>query len=140
MSSEGKLGNLGEPALSLSPFPEDEGYRVTKSPGGRDELPRPHEPQGTQSKEADKVSGSERRAKRPEMGRMAVLAEHSTEEGGEPSPTGPTGGKAPPGITLVWRDLWERLWAHQPYPCNSRALHSRPGALRRWCSTMCFTC
>jgi hypothetical protein len=65
MSSEGKLGNLGEPALSLSPFPEDEGYRVTKSPGGRDELPRPHEPQGTQSKEADKVSGSERKRSDP---------------------------------------------------------------------------
>src|SRR5215813_2137859 len=44
--------------------------------------------------EASKVSGSERRAKRPETGRMAVVAAHSTEEGGEPSPTGPTGGSA----------------------------------------------
>ena len=32
-SSEGKLGNLGEPAISLCTDPEDEGYRVTKSPG-----------------------------------------------------------------------------------------------------------
>jgi hypothetical protein len=44
MSSEGKFGNLGEPALSLLQLPEDEGYRVTKSPGVRDELPSPHEP------------------------------------------------------------------------------------------------
>jgi hypothetical protein len=44
MSSEGKLGNLGEPAVSVPQLPEDEGYRVTKSPGVRGELPLPHEP------------------------------------------------------------------------------------------------
>jgi hypothetical protein len=60
MSSEGKLGNLGEPPVSLSPPPEEEGYRLTKSPGVRGELPLPHEPQGTQSEEADRVLGSER--------------------------------------------------------------------------------
>jgi hypothetical protein len=52
--------------------------------------------------EAGKVSGRERQAKCFEMGREAVLAEHSTCEGGEPSPTGPTGGKATPGITFCW--------------------------------------
>ena len=60
MSSEGKLGNLGEPVLSLSKLPEGEGYRVTKSPGVRGALPSPHEPEGTQTEGADRVLGSER--------------------------------------------------------------------------------
>ena len=38
--------------------------------------------------------GRERQAKRPERDRVAVVASHSTEEGGEPRPKGPTGGKA----------------------------------------------
>ena len=60
MSSEGKLGNLGEPPVSLLRLPEEEGYRKTKSPGVRGELPSPYEPQGTQTQEAGKVLGSER--------------------------------------------------------------------------------
>jgi hypothetical protein len=44
MVSEGELGNLGEPGVSLSEVPEEQGYRLTKSPGGRRELPLPHEP------------------------------------------------------------------------------------------------
>ena len=61
MPSEGKLGNLGEPPVSLSLLPEEEGYRLTKSPGVGRELPLPSEPAGeTQIKEADKVLGSER--------------------------------------------------------------------------------
>ena len=32
-------------------------------------------------------------------GRQAVLADHSTDEGGEPRSKGPTGGKERPGIT-----------------------------------------
>ena len=60
---------------------------------GRRASTRPRAQQGQHERaEARKVSGSERRAKRPETGRMAVLAEHSTEAGGEPSPTEPTGG------------------------------------------------
>jgi hypothetical protein len=58
--------------------------------------------------EAGKVSGRERPAKCPERGRVAVLAEHSTEEGGELRPKGPTGGKATPGITLRRTDRRER--------------------------------
>ena len=34
---------------------------------------------------------------------------------------GPTAGKAKPGITCVWKDLWERRRAHQPYPCNAQS-------------------
>jgi len=72
-------------------------------------------------------------------GQGVVCAAHSTGEGGEPRPTGPPGGKATPGITFVWRDQWERLRAHQPYPCNSRALRNRHNALQRWCATTCCT-
>jgi hypothetical protein len=39
--------------------------------------------------EAGQGSGSERRAQRPETGMVAVLAEHSTDEGGDLKPTGP---------------------------------------------------
>ena len=35
---------------------------------------------------------------------------------GNLSPEGPTGGKAKPGITFFWKDLWEILRDHQPYP------------------------
>jgi RNA-directed DNA polymerase len=35
---------------------------------------------------------------------VAVLAEHSTEEGGEVKPKRPTGGKATPGIPFDWED------------------------------------
>jgi hypothetical protein len=67
MASQGKLGNLGEPGVSLSEEPEEQGYRLTKSPGGGSQLPAASEPPGgTQTAEADKVSGSERQAKRPE--------------------------------------------------------------------------
>ena len=47
--------------------------------------------------EARKVSGSERQAKRPERGSVAVVAAHSTAEGGEVRPKRPTGGKATAG-------------------------------------------
>jgi hypothetical protein len=65
MSSEGELGNLGEPAVSLYVLPEEQGYRVTKSPGVDGEFPAMNEPQGTQSAEADKVLGSERKRSDP---------------------------------------------------------------------------
>jgi hypothetical protein len=61
MSSQGELGNLGEPVVSLSEMPEEQGYRLTKSPGAGGELPTANEPQGTQIEEADKVLGSERK-------------------------------------------------------------------------------
>src|SRR5262245_66234050 len=65
MSSQGKLGNLGEPTVSLLGLPEEKGYRLTKSPGVRGALPLPHEPEGTQTEEADKVWGSERKRSDP---------------------------------------------------------------------------
>src|SRR5215510_8318580 len=44
--------------------------------------------------EAGKVSGRERQVKRLETDSVAVAAEHSTGEGGELRPKGPTGGSA----------------------------------------------
>jgi hypothetical protein len=86
---------------------------------------------------AGKVSGSERRAKRPEKGRVAVCAAHSTGEGGEPSPTGPTGGQAMPGSTFCWMARRERPGEPQPSPHNSSGLRHKPpaipmGSLRPW--------
>jgi hypothetical protein len=45
MSSRGSLGNLGEPVVSWSQFPEEEGYRVNKSPGADVRLPAVGEPE-----------------------------------------------------------------------------------------------
>jgi hypothetical protein len=65
MSSQGKLGNLGEPPISLLLLPEAQGYGLPKSPGVDGELPPMNEPQGTQTEEADKVLGSERKRSDP---------------------------------------------------------------------------
>jgi len=69
MHSQGEPGNLGEPRVSLSKTPEEEGYRLTKSPGAGRELPATSEPHcGTQTEGANKVLGRERQVKRPETG------------------------------------------------------------------------
>ena len=71
------------------------------------------------------IGGGEGIPNAPETGYWQSVADHSTagrepdalgREGGEPVSQGPTGGKEMPGITFFWRDLWERLRAHQPYP------------------------
>jgi len=59
--------------------------------------------------EASKVSGNERQVKDPEMGRAAVVAAHSTAEGGEVRPKRPTGGKATARQSLRWQETGERL-------------------------------
>jgi hypothetical protein len=100
-----------------------------KTPGAGRRLAPPRralQEQGTQSKtSATRYRGRRGRTERPRDGPLAVLADHSTEgqepwasgrEGGEPTSQGPTAGKAKPGITFVWKDLGERLRAHQPYP------------------------
>jgi len=70
MHLQGEPGNLGEPAVSLLATPEEQGYRLTKSPGAGRQLPATSEPRrGTQTEGADKVSGRERQVKRPETGR-----------------------------------------------------------------------
>jgi hypothetical protein len=47
---------------------------------------------------------------------MAGSPEFQVGKVGNLSPEGPTAGKEKPGITFVWRDLWEILRDHQPYP------------------------
>ena len=44
---------------------------------------------------------------------QAVLAEHSTDERGEPRPKEPMGGKARPGMTFHWKERRERLMSSQ---------------------------
>jgi hypothetical protein len=58
MHSQGEPGNLGEPRVSLLGVPQEQGYRLTKNPGAGRQLPATSEPRcGTQTEEADKVSG-----------------------------------------------------------------------------------
>jgi hypothetical protein len=75
------------------------GDRVTTGPGvRRGAATRARARKGHHKRtEARKGLGSERQAKRPETGRVAVVAAHSTGEGGEVRPKRPTGGKAPSG-------------------------------------------
>ena len=116
-------GNSGTRESQLFPdgyVPEEEGYRLTKSPGvGADAPPQPtnrkwtlHAVTGThtQSEPIRYRSASEKRSAREEQ--LAVVVEHSTErpagtdgEGGELRPNGPTEGKATPGTTFAgWKD------------------------------------
>ena len=61
---------MGEPLVSVLRRPEEQGYRLTKSPGAGRQLRATSEPRGgTQREGADKVAGSERQGKRPETGR-----------------------------------------------------------------------
>jgi len=96
-----------------------------KTPGverKRQPFTRAFRQKGIQRKRRDtRYRGRTGRTERPRDGLLAVLAEHSTDgwepwasgrEGGEPTSQGPTGGKATPGITVFWKDLWERLRAH----------------------------
>jgi hypothetical protein len=132
--------SLGTWESHLSPgvYP-GEGDRATKGPGGTGRLSPGHEPTGdtTNATEAGMGSGSARHAQRPERDMVAVFAAHRTGEGGERRPTGPTGGKATPGITSGWTDRREILGEHQPSPHNSGALRRRPpmipiGSSRPW--------
>ena len=82
---------------------------MTKGPGMSGEFRPAHEPAGdtTNERKQARYRGSERQTKRSEMGRVAVLVEHSTDEGGEVKPKRPIGGKATPGITRSWEDRRE---------------------------------
>ena len=91
-------GNSGTWESHLSPC------HTTRSGGPGDQKPwrgpgcfhQVTSPEGIpQTMGARKVSGNERQAKDSERGRRAVVAAHSTGEGGEARPKRPTGGKAP---------------------------------------------
>jgi hypothetical protein len=78
---------------------------VTKSPGVPWGFRPGHEPSGdtTNTRKQARYWGGERQAKHPETGRVAVVAAHSTAEGGEVRPKRPTGGKAPSGRASAGR-------------------------------------
>ena len=80
------------------------GDQGTQGPGVTGRLPPRHKPAGEPppATAAGQGSGSERQAKRPERGMVAGFAAHRTGEGGDRRPTGPPGGKAPPGLTRGW--------------------------------------
>ena len=91
--SIGELGNLGEPPVSLF-----QGDRVTKGPGVPRSFLLATSPLGIPpTTEAGKVSGMRATSEAPRDGEVAVVAVHSTGEGGEGRPKRPTGGKAPSG-------------------------------------------
>ena len=94
----GGTRELGRATCLLDNMP-GVGDRVTKGPGVPWELPPGHEPvrDTTNARKQARYRGSERQAKRPERDRVAVVAAHSTGEGGEVRPKRPTGGKAPSG-------------------------------------------
>jgi len=100
----------------------------TASGPSADEL---RETEGHKPPSARKVSSPGAKANRPRWAE-AVLAEHSTDEGGEPKPKGPAGGKAKPGMTFCWRALWEILRDHKPYQRNSSGLLSGRRSTRTW--------
>src|SRR2546425_2419966 len=96
MSSEGELGNVGEPPVSLR-------HSRTGGPGDqrpwRDlELPPGHEPVRDTTNDGSRQGIGERATSEgPRDVEVAVVAAHSTSEGGEVRPKRPTGGKAPSG-------------------------------------------
>ena len=96
---------------------------------------------GTQNRRSRSgYRGTRAKSEGPRDGQMAVLAEHSTDgqvsdrEGGEPRPTGPTEGKATPGITFCWKERWEILRGHKLSQRNFSELQSKQFAIQRWCS------
>jgi hypothetical protein len=72
MYSQGQLGNLGEPAVSLQRYRKVMGHRLNKGPGAEGALrraPRRVSIKGnTNETEQVRVSGDEREAKEPEKG------------------------------------------------------------------------
>ena len=97
MSAQGKLGNLGEPPGSLTLCPDwgtggpkalacSGRFDQTTSPAGR--------PQTARSTQG---IGERATSEGPREGQVAVVASHSTAEGGEVRPKRPTGGKATSG-------------------------------------------
>jgi hypothetical protein len=134
---------LSRPCVSLSEVPEEQGYRLIKSPGAGRQLPAAREPAtGHKGRERTRDRAASLAGVATRDGQGAVLAEHSTagegeasiREGGEPRPKGPTGGKATPGIPLDWEDRGERLRAHQPSQRNASGLRSRLKGIQRWSS------
>ena len=92
-------GNSGTWESHLSPcLIPGMGDRVTKGPGVPWGLPPGHEPvRDTTNSGSRQGIGKASDERSPRDGEVAVVAAHSTEEGGEVRPKRPTGGKATSG-------------------------------------------
>lgn len=99
-------GNTGTWESHLFPYrvPEDEVYWEYKRPGVEQDAPPLNEPMWDTNKRASKVSWHERQSEVLRDGQVAVVAAHSTCEGGEVKSKRPAGGKARPGITISTGD------------------------------------
>jgi hypothetical protein len=103
-------------------------------------------PRDTQPETRPKASGKEREHRTPPSWasgslrgaasrRLGAVGSWSGRWGTEvPGPHGRAGDAGHHGF---WKALWERRRAHQPSPCNSRALPRRPRAIRRGGATPC---
>ncbi len=73
-------------------------------------------------------------------GHQAVLADHSTWEGGEPKSKGPTGGKERPGMTNCRKETWKGLWAYNPCKRIDGGLqHGQQQSCAKW-GVACLVC
>ena len=103
------------------------GDRVTKGPGVVGGFHSTMSPLGTPQTHGSRQGIGKASDKRsPRKGQRAVVAAHSTGEGGEVRPKRPTGGKAPSSRVFQWADTRERLWAHQS--CHQTPIGLQQGA------------
>src|SRR2546430_596537 len=115
MASLGGLGNLGEPGVSLSEAPEEQGVPADQEPWRWQTASR-YQRTALRDTNGGSRQGIGERAisEATREGHGAVVAKHSTTERGEVRPKRPTGGKARPGRARGWEDRREGLRAYQP--------------------------
>ena len=112
---KGVARELGRANCLLASKAGEKVNRENKRPDADGQLQYSSEPEeGNTNREASKVSASERESEASREGQVAVLAQHSTREGGELRPKESTGGKAKPGRTLYWMEIWETLRGRKP--------------------------
>ena len=118
----GATRELGRACCLPPGEPEGMGHRLNKAPGVGRAVCRAHRrvplrAENTNEAVQPRVSGDEseeqrtsRKATGSPLGRLRTsLAEHSTDEGGDPRPKGSTRGKEKPGIAFQWKEIGERL-------------------------------
>ena len=109
MRAQGYLGNLGEPMASLSPIAGVRATGLPKGPGAHRAFPHSERARRGDTNQRDNSrvpEASDERSDRNEP--WAVVAEHSTDDHGEPRPKGPTGGKAKLDMMVHWEERRKR--------------------------------
>jgi hypothetical protein len=114
-------GNSGTWESHLSPCPRSRKSRGTGGPRAlalADSSPLPaNRAAGHKRREQTRYRGASG-SEATREGQRAVVAEHSTDEGGEVRPKRPTGGKARPGRARSREERREGLRAYQPSEQN----------------------